>query len=157
MKDIKVLILMGSKNDMPVMQKTEAVFEEFGVAYKTLVRSAHRTPDATAEAIRDAEAAGCQVFICAAGMAAHLAGVVCSKTIKPVIGVPIASGALNGEDALLSTVMMPPGMPVATVAINGAHNAGLLAVQMLAQTDEDLAHKLRFDRAKQAEAILAGD
>jgi len=155
--NIKVLILMGSKNDMPVMKKTEAVFDEFGVAYKTLVRSAHRTPEATVEAIKEAEEAGCQVFICAAGMAAHLAGVVCSKTVKPVIGVPIASGALNGEDALLSTVMMPPGMPVATVGINGSKNAGLLAVQMLAQNDEDLAHKLRFDRAKQAEAILADD
>ena len=157
MDNIKVLILMGSKNDMPVMKKTEAVFDAFGVAYKTLVRSAHRTPEATVEAIKEAEEAGCQVFVCAAGMAAHLAGVVCSKTVKPVIGVPIASGALNGVDALLSTVMMPPGMPVATVGINGSKNAGLLAVQMLAQNDEDLAHKLRFDRAKQAEAILAGD
>ena len=157
MESIQVLILMGSKNDMPVMKKTEAVFDAFGVAYKTLVRSAHRTPEATVEAIKEAEEAGCQVFVCAAGMAAHLAGVVCSKTVKPVIGVPIASGALNGEDALLSTVMMPPGMPVATVGINGSKNAGLLAVQMLAQNDEDLAHKLRFDRAKQAEAILAGD
>jgi len=157
MENIKVLILMGSKNDMPIMKKAEAVFDEFGVAYKTLVRSAHRTPEATVEAIKEAEEAGCQVFICGAGMAAHLAGVVCSKTVKPVIGVPIASGALNGEDALLSTVMMPPGMPVATVGINGAKNAGLLAVQMLAQNDEDLAHKLRFDRAKQAEAILADD
>ncbi len=157
MDNIKVLIWMGSKNDLPVMQKTEAVFDAFGVAYKTLVRSAHRTPEATVEAIKEAEAAGCQVFICAAGMAAHLAGVVCSKTIKPVIGVPIASGPLNGEDALLSTVMMPPGMPVATVGINAAKNAGLLAVQILAQTDEDLAHKLQFDRAQQAEAILADD
>ncbi len=157
MENIKVLILMGSKNDMPIMKKAEAVFDEFGVAYKTLVRSAHRTPEATVEAIKEAEEAGCQVFICGAGMAAHLAGVVCSKTVKPVIGVPIASGALNGEDALLSTVMMPPGMPVATVGINGSKNAGLLAVQMLAQNDEDLAHKLRFDRAKQAEAILADD
>ncbi len=155
MENIQVLILMGSKNDMPVMQKAEAVLDEFGIAYKTMVRSAHRTPEATVEAIKEAEAAGCQVFICGAGMAAHLAGVVCSKTIKPVIGVPIASGPLNGEDALLSTVMMPPGMPVATVGINAAKNAGLLAAQMLAQTDEDLAHKLRFDRAQQAEAILA--
>jgi len=157
MDHIQVLILMGSKNDMPIMQKAEAVFDEFGIAYKTMVRSAHRTPEATVEAIKEAEEAGCQVFICGAGMAAHLAGVVCSKTVKPVIGVPIASGPLNGEDALLSTVMMPPGMPVATVGINAAKNAGLLAAQMLAQTDEDLAHKLRFDRAKQAEAILAED
>ncbi|MDQ6989564.1 MAG: 5-(carboxyamino)imidazole ribonucleotide mutase [Mariprofundaceae bacterium] len=157
MDNIKVLILMGSKNDMPIMKKAEAVLEGFDVPYKTLVRSAHRTPEATVEAIKEAEAAGCQVFICAAGMAAHLAGVVCSKTVKPVIGVPIASGPLNGEDALLSTVMMPPGMPVATVGINAAKNAGLLAAQMLAQTDEDLAHKLKFDRAQQAEAILADD
>ncbi|MDX8384753.1 MAG: 5-(carboxyamino)imidazole ribonucleotide mutase [Ghiorsea sp.] len=157
MENIKVLILMGSKNDMPIMQKAEAVLEGFDIPFKTMVRSAHRTPDATVEAIKEAEAAGCQVFICAAGMAAHLAGVVCSKTVKPVIGVPIAAGPLNGKDALLSTVMMPPGMPVATVGINGAKNAGLLAAQMLAQTDEDLAHKLQFDRAQQAEAILAED
>ncbi len=155
MEAIKVLILMGSANDMPVMQKTEAVLDAFGVPYKTMVRSAHRTPEATVAAIKDAEEAGCKVFICAAGMAAHLAGVVCSKTVKPVIGVPIASGPLNGEDALLSTVMMPPGMPVATVAINGAKNAGLLAVQMLAQNDEDLTEKLKADRAAQAEAILS--
>ncbi|MFQ5518895.1 MAG: 5-(carboxyamino)imidazole ribonucleotide mutase [Mariprofundus sp.] len=155
MENIKVLILMGSANDMPVMQKTEAVLDAFGVPYKTMVRSAHRTPEATVQAIKDAEGAGCKVFICAAGMAAHLAGVVCSKTVKPVIGVPIASGPMNGEDALLSTVMMPPGMPVATVGINGAKNAGLLAVQMLGQTDEDLADKLKADRAAQAEAILS--
>lgn len=157
MENIKVLILMGSANDMPVMKKTEAVFDAFGVPYKTMVRSAHRTPEATVQAIQDAEMAGCKVFVCAAGMAAHLAGVVCSKTVKPVIGVPIASGPLNGEDALLSTVMMPPGMPVATVGINAAKNAGLLAVQMLAQTDEDLSDKLKADRAAQAEAILAVD
>jgi 5-(carboxyamino)imidazole ribonucleotide mutase len=154
-KPLKVLILMGSKNDMSVMRKTEAVLDEFGVAYKTLVRSAHRTPEATVQAVKDAEAAGCQVFICAAGMAAHLAGVVCSKTVKPVIGVPIASGPLQGEDALHSTVMMPPGLPVATVGINGSKNAGLLAVQMLAQSDEKLSEKLKADRAAQAEAILS--
>ena len=157
MDAIKVLILMGSKNDMPVMQKAEAVLDEFGVPYKTMVRSAHRTPEATVEAVKAAEAAGCQVFICAAGMAAHLAGVVCSKTVKPVIGVPIASGALNGQDALYSTVMMPPGLPVATVGINGAKNAGLLAVQMLAQQDTNLTEKLQQDRAEQARAILADD
>ncbi len=157
MENIKVLILMGSASDMPVMKKTEAVLDAFGVPYKTMVRSAHRTPEATVQAIKDAEAAGCKVFVCAAGMAAHLAGVVCSKTVKPVIGVPIASGPLNGEDALLSTVMMPPGMPVATVGINASKNAGLLAVQMLAQTDEDLSDKLKADRAAQAEAILAAD
>ncbi len=157
MEAIQVLILMGSVNDRPVMQKTEAVLDGFGVAYKTMIRSAHRTPEATVQAVKEAEEAGCKVFICAAGMAAHLAGVVCSKTVKPVIGVPIASGPLNGEDALLSTVMMPPGLPVATVGINGAKNAGLLAVQMLAQNDDALAAKLNDDRAAQAEAILAAD
>jgi len=152
---LKVLILMGSKSDRPVMEKTEAVFDAFGVPYKTMIRSAHRTPEATVQAVQDAEAAGCCVFICAAGMAAHLAGVVCSKTVKPVIGVPIASGPLQGEDALHSTVMMPPGLPVATVGINGARNAGLLAVQILAQHDEELTARLLADRAAQAEAILA--
>ncbi|MDQ6990388.1 MAG: 5-(carboxyamino)imidazole ribonucleotide mutase [Mariprofundaceae bacterium] len=157
MKTLKVLILMGSQSDLPVMKKTEAVFDAFGIAYKTMIRSAHRTPEATLQAIQDAESAGCQVFICAAGMAAHLAGVVCSHTIKPVIGVPIASGPLNGNDALLSTVMMPPGMPVATVGINAAKNAGLLAVQILAQHDARLADQLKADRLAQAEAILAED
>ncbi len=155
MEPLNVLILMGSKSDRPIMQKAEAVLDEFGVSYKTLIRSAHRTPEATEQAVRDAEAAGCKVFICAAGMAAHLAGVVCSKTVKPVIGVPIASGPLQGEDALHSTVMMPPGLPVATVGINGARNAGLLAVQMLAQNDEALTQLLKDDRIAQAEAILS--
>ncbi len=150
MDEIKVLILMGSKSDLPIMEKTTAVLDSYGVASKTLIRSAHRTPEATVQAVKDAEAAGCQVFICAAGMAAHLAGVVASKTIKPVIGVPIASGPLQGQDALLSTVMMPPDIPVATVGINGAKNAGILAVQMLAQTDESLAQKLKDTRAAQA-------
>lgn len=157
MEAIKVLILMGSANDRPVVAKAEAVLETFGVPFKTMVRSAHRTPEATVQAVKEAEAAGCQVFICAAGMAAHLAGVVCSKTVKPVIGLPIASGPLQGEDALLSTVMMPPGLPVATVSINGAKNAGLLAVQMLGQTDAELTQKLKEDRQTQAEAILAED
>ena len=150
MENIKVLILMGSKSDLPIMEKTTAVLDSYGVASKTLIRSAHRTPEATVQTVKDAEAAGCQVFICAAGMAAHLAGVVASKTIKPVIGVPIASGPLQGQDALLSTVMMPPDIPVATVGINGAKNAGILAVQMLAQTDEALAQKLKETRAAQA-------
>jgi len=154
---LKVLILMGSKSDRGVMEKTEAVLDEFAVPYKTMIRSAHRTPEATVQAVKDAEAAGCQVFICAAGMAAHLAGVVCSKTVKPVIGVPIASGPLQGEDALHSTVMMPPGLPVATVGINGAKNAGLLAVQILATQDAKLGEMLLADRKTQAEAILAED
>jgi 5-(carboxyamino)imidazole ribonucleotide mutase len=154
---LKVLILMGSKSDRGVMEKAEAVLDEFAIPYKTMIRSAHRTPEATMQAVKDAEAAGCQVFICAAGMAAHLAGVVCSKTVKPVIGVPIASGPLQGEDALHSTVMMPPGLPVATVGINGAKNAGLLAVQILATQDAKLGEMLLADRKTQAEAILAED
>jgi len=155
MKAIDVLILMGSKSDRPIMQEAETVLAAFGVPYKTMIRSAHRTPEATGQAVKDAEAAGCSVFICAAGMAAHLAGVVCSQTIKPVIGVPIAVGPLQGEDALHSTVMMPPGLPVATVGINGAKNAGLLAVQILAQHDQVLTQMLKDDRAAQAEAILS--
>jgi len=157
MDAIKVLILMGSKSDREIMQKTEAALDDFGVAYKTMIRSAHRTPEATVQAIKDAEDAGCQVFICAAGMAAHLAGVVCSKTVKPVIGVPIAAGPMQGEDALHSTVMMPPGLPVATVGINGAKNAALLAIQILALNDASLSDKLLADRKAQAEAILAED
>jgi 5-(carboxyamino)imidazole ribonucleotide mutase len=150
MEEIKVLILMGSKNDLSVMEKAGVVLDDYDVPFRMLIRSAHRTPEATAQAVKDAEAAGCQVFICAAGMAAHLAGVVASKTVKPVIGVPIASGPLQGQDALLSTVMMPPGIPVATVAINGAKNAGLLAVQMLAQGDARLADRLKAVRAAEA-------
>jgi len=150
MDAIKVLILMGSQSDMTVMEKAAAVLAEYGVPHHMLVRSAHRTPEATVEAVKDAEAAGCEVFICGAGMAAHLAGVVAAHTVKPVIGVPIAAGALNGQDALYSTVMMPPGIPVATVAVNGAKNAGLLAVQMLASHDAALTQKLKDARAAQA-------
>ncbi len=147
---IDVLILMGSKSDLEVMSKAEHELSSYGIRWRTLIRSAHRMPEATVEAVREAEADGCQVFICAAGMAAHLAGVVASKTVKPVIGVPIASGALNGQDALLSTVMMPPGIPVATVAINGARNAALLAIQMLATQRPELAEKLVAARQAQA-------
>jgi len=157
MDAIKVLILMGSKSDRTIMEKTETTLAEFGVPFKTMIRSAHRTPEATVHAVRDAEKAGCQVFVCAAGMAAHLAGVVCSKTVKPVIGVPIAAGPMQGEDALHSTVMMPPGLPVATVGINGSKNAALLAIQILALNDEKIAEQLLEDRKKQAEAILAED
>jgi len=150
MDDLKVLILMGSESDMPTMEKAAAVLDEYKVPHKVLIRSAHRTPEATVRTVKEAEAAGCQVFICAAGMAAHLAGAVAAHTIKPVIGVPIASGPLQGQDALLSTVMMPPGIPVATVGVNGAKNAGLLAVQMLAQSDDGLAAALSDARAAQA-------
>jgi len=146
MDTIKVLILMGSTSDMPVMEKSAAVLKEFGVPYKMLVRSAHRTPDATVQTVKMAEAAGCQVFICGAGMAAHLAGIVAAHTVRPVIGVPIASGPMEGRDALYSTVMMPPGVPVATVGINGAKNAALLALQILALGDADIGKLLADSR-----------
>jgi len=146
MKNIKVLILMGSKSDMSIMEQASAVLDEYDVSYKVLVRSAHRTPEATIKAVHDAETAGCRAFICAAGMAAHLAGVVASQTIFPVIGVPISAGPLQGQDALLSTVMMPPGIPVACVGVNASKNAGILAVQILAQSDAVLADKLRAAR-----------
>ncbi len=146
MDTIKVLILMGSTSDMPVMEKSAAVLKEFGVPYKMLVRSAHRTPDATVQTVKSAETAGCQVFICGAGMAAHLAGIVAAHTERPVIGVPIASGPMEGRDALYSTVMMPPGVPVATVGINGARNAALLALQILALEDAGIGKLLADSR-----------
>jgi len=146
MDTIKVLILMGSTSDMPVMEKSAAVLKEFGVPYKMLVRSAHRTPNATVQTVKSGETAGCQVFICGAGMAAHLAGIVAAHTVRPVIGVPIASGPMEGRDALYSTVMMPPGVPVATVGINGARNAALLALQILALGDADIGKLLADSR-----------
>jgi len=146
MDTIKVLILMGSTSDMPVMEKSAAVLKEFGVPYKMLVRSAHRTPNATVQTVKSGETAGCQVFICGAGMAAHLAGIVAAHTVRPVIGVPIASGPMEGRDALYSTVMMPPGVPVATVGINGARTAALLALQILALGDADIGKLLADSR-----------
>jgi len=152
---MKVLILMGSASDRAIMEKAEQELTAFGVDYACKIRSAHRTPAETVVAVQEAEAEGCQVFICAAGMAAHLAGVVAAHTTKPVIGVPIASGALNGTDALYATVMMPPGMPVATVAINGAKNAALLALQIIALHDDKVAEQLHSTRQAAAEAVLA--
>lgn len=150
MEAIKVLILMGSESDRPIMEKAVAVLDDYGVAHKLLVRSAHRMPEATVQAVRQAEAAGCQVFICGAGMAAHLAGTVAAHTTRPVIGIPIAAGPLNGQDALYSTVMMPPGVPVACVGINAASNAALLAVQILALNDPSLAAVVADAKAAEA-------
>ncbi|MDX8409348.1 MAG: 5-(carboxyamino)imidazole ribonucleotide mutase [Mariprofundales bacterium] len=152
---MQVLILIGSASDRGVMAKAEKELAAFGVDYALKVRSAHRTPAETVAAVKMAEEEGCQLFICGAGMAAHLAGVVAAHTVKPVIGVPIASGALAGTDALYATVMMPPGMPVATVAIDGARNAALLAIQILALNDASLASKLQAARAEDAAAVLA--
>ena len=148
---------MGSESDWPVMQSTTAVLEDLGVTFEVRVTSAHRTPAATQQYVSDAEARGCGVFICAAGMAAHLAGAVAAHTVKPVIGVPIDSGPLQGFDALLSTAQMPGGIPVATVAVGkaGAKNAGYLAAQILSLGNAELAAKLAQDRADNREKVAA--
>ncbi len=140
---------MGSESDWPVMKGTTTVLKDLGIEFEVRVTSAHRTPEETKQYIQDAEARDCGVFICAAGMAAHLAGAVAAHTVRPVIGVPIDSGPLQGFDALLSTVQMPGGIPVATVAVGkaGAKNAAYLAGQMLSLADESLVQKLVDDRA----------
>lgn len=135
-------ILVGSKSDLPVLEKCTVRLEELGVEYELEVRSAHRDPEGVAEYVASAPGRGVKVFICAAGMAAHLAGAVAARTNLPVIGIPIAAGALNGFDSLLSTVQMPSGVPVATVAVNGAANAAVLAAQILALSDPELARRL---------------
>lgn len=137
-----VAILTGSPNDVPKVARAQEALTQLGVASELRVLSAHRTPELTVDYVRDAESRGVQVFIACAGMANHLAGVVAAHTLRPVIGVPLASGALSGFDALLSTVQMPPGIPVATVAVDGARNAGLLAARILALHDADLARRI---------------
>lgn len=146
---------MGSESDWPVIQSTTSVLKDLGVEFEVKVSSAHRTPEETRTYVSDAESRGCGVFICAAGMAAHLAGAVAAHTVKPVVGVPIDSGPLQGFDALLSTVQMPGGIPVATVAIGkaGAKNAGYLAAQILSLGDSGLAEKLGADRVANREKI----
>ena len=143
-----VAILMGSESDWPVMQSTTDLLTELEVKFEVRVSSAHRTPKETASYVADATNRDCAVFICAAGLAAHLAGAVAAHTTRPVIGVPIDAGPLNGFDALLSTVQMPPGIPVATVAIGkpGAKNAAYLAAQILALSDVKLSAKLEEER-----------
>ena len=150
----KVGILMGSDSDLPVIRKATSVLDGFGVPYEVHVYSAHRTPVEACEFAEGAKARGFGVLICAAGMAAHLAGVVASKTTLPVIGIPCKGPSLDGLDALLSTVMMPSGIPVATVAVDGGANAALLACQMLALSDEGLADALAAKRAADREAVL---
>ena len=135
-------ILVGSKSDLPVMEKCTKRLEELSIEYELEVLSAHRAPDSVAEYVASAPGRGIKVFICAAGMAAHLAGAVAARTNLPVIGIPIAAGTLGGFDALLSTVQMPSGVPVATVAVNGAANAAVLAAQILALSDPALAGRL---------------
>jgi 5-(carboxyamino)imidazole ribonucleotide mutase len=154
-----VAVLMGSDSDMSTMRETLDILEGFGIHFEANIKSAHRTPEETAAYVRDAEARGCAVFIAGAGLAAHLAGAVAAQTLKPVIGVPMDGGPLNGMDALLSTVQMPGGIPVACVAIGkaGARNAGYLAAQILAVDDTNLALQLRDERARKREAILKKD
>lgn len=154
-----VAILMGSDSDLPTMQTTLDTLAKLGVPYEVKITSAHRTPDATHDYVTDADKRGCGVFIGAAGLAAHLSGVVASLTIKPVIGVPMDGGPLKGQDALLSTVMMPGGIPVATVAIGkaGAKNAAYLAAQILAISDPELAARVQQERADNAAAVIAKD
>jgi 5-(carboxyamino)imidazole ribonucleotide mutase len=146
---------MGSKSDYEVMKSCSDTFEAFGVNYELIISSAHRSPERTTKYIAEAEAKGAQVFIAAAGMAAHLAGVLASKTVKPIIGVPMSASALSGIDALLSTVQMPAGMPVATVAIGkaGAINSAYLAMQILALDNQELSIKLKEDRISKAKKV----
>ena len=153
----KVGIIMGSDSDLPIVQKTVDYLKAFGVPYEVHIYSAHRTPGETAQFARSAAQNGFGVLIAAAGMAAHLAGAIAAQTILPVIGIPCKSNTLDGIDALLSTVQMPSGIPVATVAINGGINAALLAAQILAVSDVELAAKLEAKRASDAEAVLQKD
>src|SRR6476661_6280978 len=152
-----VLILMGSDSDLPVMQAAAEALKEFGISSETTVASAHRSPERVMRLVRDAPGRGVKVFIVGAGAAAHLAGVVAAHSTRPVIGVPIDSSALKGLDALLSTVQMPPGVPVATVSIGkpGATNAGVLAAQVLAVGDTGIAKKLEAYKKKLAEKVEA--
>lgn len=151
----QVGILMGSDSDLTVMRKAADVFKEMGVAYEMDISSAHRLPDRTAEYARSARERGIEVLICGAGMAAHLAGVVASHTTLPVIGVPLASGAIGGVDALYSTVQMPPGIPVATVAVDGAKNAAYLACSILSIKHPEIAERLEEFRQNTREVLLA--
>ena len=153
----KVAILMGSDSDLPVVKKAGDVLKEFGVPVEWPVLSAHRSPVQVAEFARSAADNGFGVIIAAAGMAAHLAGAVAGNTVLPVIGIPVKAKALEGMDALLATVMMPPGVPVATVGIDGAANAAYLAVQILAVSDDELTRKLLDFKKKQNEKNLEAD
>ena len=153
----KVGIIMGSDSDLPVVEKAMAALDELGVPYEVHVYSAHRTPNEAIAFARGAEENGFGALIAAAGMAAHLAGVLAANTTLPVIGIPCKSSNLDGMDALLATVQMPTGIPVATVAINGGANAAILACQMLALSDETLAKKLKDKRESDTKAVLEKD
>jgi len=154
-----VAILMGSDSDLPVMQMCLDILKSLEIPFEVKITSAHRTPTATHDYVIGAEQRGCQVFIAAAGLAAHLAGVVAGLTLKPVIGVPMDGGALKGMDALLSTVQMPAGIPVACVAIGkaGAKNSAYLAAQMLSLANPELAQRVVAERKANADAVIAKD
>ena len=153
-----VSVLMGSDSDLPIMEASFEILRKFNIPFEVKVTSAHRPPKATHDFVTDADKRGCAAFICAAGMAAHLAGAVSATTLKPVIGVPI-NGSLDGLDSLLSTVQMPGGIPVATVAIGkaGAKNAAYLAAQIIGVSDPDMHQKLIKERADNAASIIAKD
>ncbi len=157
MNKIQVAILMGSDSDYPVMQKAENILDEFGISYKTRVLSAHRTPKQTTQFISSAMKDGAKVFIAGAGGAAHLPGVVAAHTSYPVIGVPIMGKLMNGLDSLLSIVQMPPGVPVATVAVDGAKNAALLAVQILSVGNSELFKKMMDYKKNMEQEVLRKD
>ncbi|MBA4294141.1 5-(carboxyamino)imidazole ribonucleotide mutase [bacterium] len=157
MASVDVGIIMGSDSDLPTMEAAEGVMHEFGVSYELHVVSAHRTPERMVEYAKLARDRGLKVIIAGAGGAAHLPGMVASLTTLPVIGVPVVSGGLDGMDSLLSIVQMPKGVPVATVAIGNARNAGLLAVQILAISDSDLAERLLMFREDQVTQVLEKD
>jgi len=152
----KVLILMGSDSDLPVMEGAAKMLDEFGISYHMTVSSAHRTPDRTLKLVKDAEKSGVRVIIAGAGAAAHLAGVVASHTTLPVIGVPIDSSPLHGIDALYSTVQMPPGIPVATMAVGkaGAKNAAIFTAQIIGLGDPAIAAALKDQKKKMAEEVV---
>lgn len=151
-----VAVLMGSDSDLPVMQATLDVLDSLQIPYEVRISSAHRTPAATQAYVTDADQRGCQVFIAAAGLAAHLAGFVAAHTVKPVIGVPLDAGTLQGSDALLSTVQMPGGIPVASVAIGkpGAKNAAYLAAQIMSLGDEALSARVKADRDASSAQVI---
>jgi 5-(carboxyamino)imidazole ribonucleotide mutase len=153
----KIAIVMGSDSDWPAMQPCKDLLSQFGLACEVRVMSAHRTPDAVAEFARTAQEQGYRLIIAAAGMAAALPGVVAAHTILPVIGVPIASGTFGGFDALLSIAQMPPGVPVACVAVNGACNAAVLAAQMIGISEPDVARKLQEYKASLAAEVVRRD
>ena len=151
----QVAIFIGSASDDPIVGACAKVLKQLGISYRYTITSAHRTPERTAQLMDELEADGVQVYICAAGMAAHLAGAFAGNSTLPVIGIPMKGGAMDGLDALLATVQMPSGIPVATVAINGAKNAAVLAAQILAVADDELAAKLDAARVEMAQQIAA--